>query len=116
MNDKKKFIEGLQKAWGDEVRSALNYRALANREPGPDKKNILIRMAEAEERHAETWAIRLRELGADPGEYHESMIDRIRRWVLLRSDTTAAAKILEAGERDADSLYDILLRDRKSVV
>jgi VIT1/CCC1 family predicted Fe2+/Mn2+ transporter len=114
MSNKKKFIEGLHKAWSDEVRSARNYRALADREQNVEKKKILIRMAEAEERHASTWAARLHDLGAGPGEYTESGLDKLRRWVLLRSDTTAAAKMLEAGERDADSLYDILLANAQS--
>ena len=61
MNDKQKFIEGLYKAWRDEVRSARNYRSLADREINKEKKTILVRMAEAEERHATTWAARLRE-------------------------------------------------------
>ena len=114
MNDKKKFIDGLRDAWRDEVRSARNYRALAERETNSDKKKILNRMAEAEERHAATWATRLRELNADPGEYAETIPERLRRWVLLRSDTIAAAKILEAGERDADSLYDTLLSNAQN--
>ncbi len=114
MNDKQKFIEGLYKAWRDEVRSARNYRSLADREVSKEKKTILLRMAEAEERHAETWAARLRELHADPGEYRETLTERLRRWVLLRSDTTAAAKMLEAGERDADSLYETLLSNAQS--
>ena len=114
MNDKQKFIEGLYKAWRDEVRSARNYRSLADREINKEKKTILVRMAEAEERHATTWAARLRELNVEPGEYRETLTERIRRWVLLRSDTMAAAKILEAGERDADSLYEVLLTNAQS--
>jgi VIT1/CCC1 family predicted Fe2+/Mn2+ transporter len=79
-------------------------------------------MAEAEERHAERWAGRLRELGADPGAYKESFIDRIRRWILLKSDAEVAAKMLEAGESQADKLYDALLanaqteKDRSSLL
>ena len=63
----KEFIKGLHQAWLDEMRSARNYRALASREKNPDRRAILERMAEAEDRHAERWANRLRALGADPG-------------------------------------------------
>ena len=114
MANKQRFINGLRQAWRDEVRSAKNYHALAERETNPDKKSILVRMAEAEERHAENWAKRLRELGAEPGEYKETLSERARRWVLLRSDAAVAAKMLEAGERDADSLYDTLLANAQS--
>jgi VIT1/CCC1 family predicted Fe2+/Mn2+ transporter/rubrerythrin len=122
MNKDKQFITGLRLAWRDEMLSARNYRALAQRERNPEKRAILVRMAEAEERHAERWAGRLRELGADPGAYRESFIDRIRRWILLKSDAEVAAKMLEAGESQADKLYDALLanaqteKDRSSLL
>jgi VIT1/CCC1 family predicted Fe2+/Mn2+ transporter/rubrerythrin len=109
MEQDKQFLAGLRQAWRDEMLSARNYRALAQREKNEEKRNILGRMAEAEERHAETWAKRLRELGAEPGQFSESLIDRIRRWILLKSDTEVAAKLLEAGEGEADKLYDMLI-------
>ena len=121
MDKNKQFIAGLTQAWRDEMRSAKNYHALAGKETNDEKRSILIRMAEAEERHAERWAERLRQLGADPGLYRESLVDRIRRWMLLKSDAVVAAKMLEAGESQADKLYDVLLanaeteRDRASL-
>ncbi len=114
MADKREFIDGLRRAWRDEVRSARNYRALAEREGSAERKAILSRMAEAEERHAATWAARLKELGVDPGEYRETWMESLRRWVLLKSDAASAAKMLEAGERSADSLYEVLLENAQS--
>ncbi len=114
MADRREFIEGLRRAWRDEVRSARNYRALAERETSPERKAILTRMAEAEERHAATWAARLEELGQHPGEYRETLVEAIRRWVLLKSDSASAARMLEAGERSADSLYEGLLNNAQS--
>lgn len=114
MEKDKQFIAGLKQAWRDEMRSAKNYHVLAQREPNSEKRAILVRMAEAEERHAETWAKRLRELGADPGAYTESPVDRIHRWMLLKSDSTVATKMLEAGESQADKLYDVLLATAQS--
>ncbi len=110
MPDQKQFIEGLRKAWVDEIRSARNYHALAEREQNPQRKAILERMAQAEERHAQTWSDRLKQLGADPGEYKESLVEQMKRKVLLNSDTARAAQILEEGERDADALYEGLLQ------
>lgn len=122
MDKNKQFIVRLTQAWRDEIRSAKNYHALAKQETNAEKRSILGRMANAEERHAARWAERLRQLGADPGDYRESVLDRVRRWMLLRSDTVVAAKMLEAGESQADKLYDVLLasaeteRDRVSLV
>lgn len=114
MDKDKQFITGLRQAWRDEMRAAKNYHELAKIEANPDKRAILVRMAEAEERHAERWLARLRELGADPGKYKESLVDRLRRWTLLKSDSTVAAKMLEAGEGEADKLYDVLMKSAKS--
>ena len=96
------------------MRSARNYRALASREANPDRRAILERMAEAEERHADRWAKRLHALGADPGMYKETLIDKMKRAVLLRSDTASAAGILEAGEAQADRLYETLMTSAPS--
>ena len=67
MEKDRQFIIGLTQAWRDEMRSAKNYHSLAQQEKNAEKRAILIRMAEAEERHAERWAKRLKELGAEPG-------------------------------------------------
>ena len=109
MNNQKKFINGLRQAWRDELRSARNYRALAAREQNPERRRILERMAQAEDQHAARWEKRLGELGVALEPYRESLVDRVRRWVLLRSDTEAAAKMLEAGESEADDLYATLM-------
>lgn len=106
---KKDFIKGLKQAWRDELLSARNYRALAEREKNSDKKAILIRMADAEERHAETWAKILRDLGVESGKFKLSFLERLRQSIILKSDVTTAAKLLEAGESDADKLYGKLI-------
>ncbi|MDI6766206.1 MAG: ferritin family protein [Bacteroidota bacterium] len=122
MENKNKFIKGLHQAWRDEILSALNYRALAEHEKNPDKKAILIRIAEAEERHAETWAKRLRDLGEEPGKFKMTPLEQLRQTVILKSDSTSAAQMLEAGESDADKLYSTLLdtaqteQDRESLL
>ena len=109
MNDQAKLINGLTQAWRDENASARNYRALAEREPNPDRKAILLRLAEAEVKHATNWQARLKELGADPGVYQESTSERTRRWLLVQSGTESAVVKLEAMENEADALYDDLL-------
>jgi len=109
VNKDKEYIKNLTQAWRDEVLSARNYRALAERERKPERRAILEKMAEAEERHADNWAKKLRELGESPGGFSETPAEKMRRWVLLRSSTEAAVQMLEAGESQADVLYDKLM-------
>ena len=110
MNDQAKLIAGLQQAWRDENASARNYQALAKRESNPERKAILLRLAEAEVKHAANWQARLKELGADPGIYQESTSELTRRWLLVQSGTESAVVKLEAMENEADALYDDLLK------
>ncbi len=112
--NQQKFLSGLLTAWRDEMISAANYKALAAREKDPERRKILERMAEAEDRHAARWAKRLEELGAPPGAFRETFLEKFRRRVLLRSETAVAARMLEAGEASADHLYDALLANAAS--
>ena len=110
MSDNRKLIAGLQAAWRDEITSARNYRGLAEREPITDRRAILLRLAETEDKHAATWEARLRELGAEAGPFTESLTERLRRWMLLRSGTEAAVAKLEAAENSADGMYGELMK------
>ena len=110
MNEREKLISGLKQAWRDEMASARNYRALAEREADPEKRRILFRLAEAEDKHAANWSARLRELGVEVGEYHESFAERARRWALVQGGTDTAVVKLEALEDGADSMYDELAK------
>lgn len=49
--------------WLDEKQGAATYRALASEEKDSSRKAILLKMAEAEERHASRWAERIVEQG-----------------------------------------------------
>ena len=108
MSERERLISGLKQAWRDEMASARNYRALAQREANSEKKSILLRLAEAEDKHAANWSARLRELGADPGEYRESFVEQARRWALVQGGTDVAVGKLEALEDGADAMYDEL--------
>ena len=109
MDKKKQFVINLKQAWRDEMLSARNYRALAEHEQHPEKKAILTRMAEAEDRHAGRWAARLHELGIEVGTFHDTPIEKIRRTILLKSSSEEAAQMLEAGESQADALYEKMI-------
>lgn len=120
MSNEAKLIAGLKQAWRDEMASARNYRALAERQTDPHRQGILFRLAEAEEKHAANWQTRLQELNADPGTYTESATERARRWLLVQGGLETAVVKLEAMEEDADKLYGELLavatdRDRQQI-
>jgi len=60
------LIDSLRENWRAEIQSARTYRELAAAEKDERRKGVLLRMAEAEERHAERWAKKLREHGIEP--------------------------------------------------
>src|ERR1700736_6909721 len=61
--DRREAIEAVKRNWRAEVETAQVYRDLAEREPDEKRKGILERMAEAEERHAARWEVKLRDMG-----------------------------------------------------
>ncbi len=102
MADNRKLIAGLQAAWKREIAGAQTYRELARRAGSAEQRDILNRLADAEQRHAETWTRRLTELGSAPPAFRESFFERARRWVLVQSGTETALRNIEAAE-DSDS-------------
>lgn len=82
------------------------YRALAEKEPNEEKKKILLRLAEAEEKHAEKWKSRLHELGGEVPSFTESVPDKVHRWILVRTGTENAARRLEETEDRDTAAYE----------
>ena len=82
------------------------YRQLAESEKNPTKKSVLLKLSEAEGRHAERWAVRLRELGGEPP---EDQLDvrarwrlRVARWLGMES----AIRRQEAAEDRDIGIYE----------
>ena len=73
-------IEVARRNWQAEVETAQTYRDLAGRERDEKRKGILLRMAEAEERHAQRWEKKLRDLGAEPPVLKDTVARRFNRW------------------------------------
>ncbi len=109
MADAKSFIRGLRKAWRDEKIAAITYRAAARIETDPQRREILERMAAEEQKHAERWEARLRELGADPGQFRQTIGERLRLRAMLQGGTKRVADVMEAGEKEAGGSYGTLL-------
>src|SRR5207237_8833051 len=76
---KKETIEVVLKNWRAEVETAQVYRDLAAREGDEKRKGILIRMAEAEERHARRGEQKLRDMGEPVPTLADNLWTRLKR-------------------------------------
>jgi vacuolar iron transporter family protein len=103
-----RFIEELRAAWRDEKAAALTYAAAAEKEKDQRRRDIYLRMAAEERKHAERWEQRLRELGTDPGEYTETPAEMQHRKDLVAQDPAVIASTMAAAEGNADGAYETL--------
>ena len=106
MATRERLIKILQENWNREVAGARVYRELAEREGREDRKKILLRLAESETHHAEKWASRLRELGGEIPSSSETLMERLRSWILVRTGTDNAIKRLEEMENRNSAAYE----------
>jgi VIT1/CCC1 family predicted Fe2+/Mn2+ transporter/rubrerythrin len=95
------LIESLQQNWRAEIQSARMYRELAEGERDERRKAVLLRMAEAEDRHAARWAKKLREHEVEPTD-RDGWKERLNRWWNRNAGTDVAIRRMEAAE-DRDS-------------
>src|SRR5207237_5980999 len=95
---KKETIEVVLKNWRAEVETAQVYRDLAAREGDEKGKGILIRMAEAEERHARRWEQKLRDMGEPVPTLTENIWTRFNRRFTRSLGTDIAIRRMEASE------------------
>ena len=95
---KKETVEVVLKNWRAEVETAQVYRDLAARESDEKRKGILIRMAEAEERHARRWEQKLREMDEPVPVLTENIWTRFKRRFTRSLGTDIAIRRMEAAE------------------
>src|SRR2546429_6780782 len=95
---KKETIEVVLKNWRAEVETAQVYRDLAERESDEKRKAILIRMAEAEERHAHRWEQKLRDMGQPIPTLADTFWTRLQRRFTRSLGTDIAIRRMEAAE------------------
>src|SRR6266566_3039009 len=88
----------VERNWRAEVETAQVYRDLAERERDEKRKGILLRMAEAEERHAQRWELKLRDLGVEPPVLEETIGRRLNRWWNKIAGAEIAIRRMEAAE------------------
>src|SRR5881394_2539728 len=102
---RRETVEVVKRNWRAEVETAHAYRALAGREPDEKRKGILLRMAEAEERHAQRWAEKLADLGEPIPTIPDSFGRRLQRWLDRALGTEIAIRRMEAAEEKHEAAF-----------
>jgi vacuolar iron transporter family protein len=100
-------VATVEKMWRREVEAAHTYRLLAGREPDAKRRDILVRLAEQEEKHAARWSERLALVTGrtpDPKE-----VERGLTWFQRISDPNVVLHRLEQEENRAEEEYDQLM-------
>jgi len=95
---KRETVEVVQRNWRAEVETAQVYRDLAERENDEKRKGILLRMAEAEERHAARWEQKLRDMGEPVPALANTVWTRFKRRFTRSLGTDIAIRRMEAAE------------------
>jgi VIT1/CCC1 family predicted Fe2+/Mn2+ transporter/rubrerythrin len=98
----------VEKMWRREVEAAAIYKHLANRDPDPKRRDILLRLAEQEDKHAARWSERI---AASTGRVPDpKVIERGLSWFQRISDPNVVLHRLEQEENKAEAEYDQLMQ------
>jgi VIT1/CCC1 family predicted Fe2+/Mn2+ transporter/rubrerythrin len=95
------------KMWRREVEAATTYTHLANREKDPKRRDILLRLAEQEDRHAARWSERIAATTGRAPDAEE--VKRGLSWFQRISDPNVVLHRLEQEENKAEAEYDQLM-------
>jgi len=93
--------------WRREVEAAHTYRLLAGREHDSKRRDILIRLAEQEEKHATRWAERIKLTTGHEPDARE--VERGLTWFQRISDPNVVLHRLEQEENKAEAEYSQLM-------
>jgi VIT1/CCC1 family predicted Fe2+/Mn2+ transporter/rubrerythrin len=104
---KERRLSTVETMWRREVEAAQTYKLLAEREHNPKRRDILLRLASQEDRHAAQWAARIEETtGQVPDRAHvEHGLTLFQRL----GDPMVVLRRLEQEENKAEAEYDQLL-------
>ena len=97
----------VEKMWRREVEAAATYKHLAGREKDPKRRDILLRLAEQEDKHAARWSERIAITTGrvpDPEEVKAGL-----SWFQRISDPNVVLHRLEQEENKAEAEYDQLM-------
>jgi len=108
MSIDKKNLATVEMMWRREVEAAATYKHLANRESDQKRKDILMRLADQEDKHAARWSERIAATTGrvpDPKE-----VERGLSWFQRISDPNVVLHRLEQEENKAEAEYDQLMQ------
>jgi VIT1/CCC1 family predicted Fe2+/Mn2+ transporter/rubrerythrin len=97
----------IQTMWRREVEAAHTYKLLAQREPDPKRRDLLIRMAEQEDKHARRWSERIALATGQAPDAKE--VERGLSWFQRLGDPAVVLHRLEQEETRAEAEYEQLL-------
>jgi rubrerythrin len=103
--DRRQTIEVVKRNWQAEVETAQTYRDLAGRESDEKRRGVLLRMAEAEERHAQRWEKKLRDLGAELPVLKDTIGRKLSRWWNKIAGAEIAIRRMEATEERQEAQF-----------
>jgi VIT1/CCC1 family predicted Fe2+/Mn2+ transporter/rubrerythrin len=101
--DRDQYLGSLRKLWRQEVEAAVTYRLLGDREPDPRRRDILRRLAESEERHADRWSDRIVAATGEPPD--ASAIQQSLTWLQKLGDPSVVLHQLAQEENVAEAEY-----------
>jgi VIT1/CCC1 family predicted Fe2+/Mn2+ transporter/rubrerythrin len=93
--------------WRREVEASTTYKHLANRERDPNRRDILLRLAEQEDKHADRWSERIAAATGRTPDRKE--VERGLSWFQRISDPNVVLHRLEQEENKAEAEYDQLM-------
>ena len=93
--------------WRREVEAAHTYKLLAEREPDPKRRTLLVKMAEQEDKHARRWAERIALATGRAPDAKE--VERGLSWFQRLGDPAVVLHRLEQEETRAEAEYEQLL-------
>src|SRR5947208_17158049 len=103
--DLRETIDVVRRNWQAEVETARTYRDLAELELDERRKGVLLRMAEAEERHAQRLEKKLRDLGLEPPVFKDPIVRRLNRWWNKIAGAEIAIRRMEATEERQEAEF-----------
>jgi VIT1/CCC1 family predicted Fe2+/Mn2+ transporter/rubrerythrin len=100
-------LASLEKMWRQEVEAAATYRLLSEREPDPRRKDILVRLAVAEEHHAARWSERIEARTGQPPD--PATVRQSLTWLQKIGDMSVILHRLEQEENLVEDEYARLM-------
>ncbi|HEY1352491.1 MAG TPA: VIT1/CCC1 transporter family protein [Ktedonobacteraceae bacterium] len=92
------LITALNQNWQREMEGMRTYHSLAEREKDQGRRRVLLKMAEAEARHAQKWEEKLAELGVPLPQEKRTWSIRLKSWMRRQVGTEAALRHMENEE------------------